>query len=272
MCASLLEGQGSVFPDVNKKYQELFGPFKSIISNAKALSSPEEDSDLRGFEQLWAEKNSLLGRAQEIGRIKFRLPEYSVFLLRGLSGKFGMCCMVHDRYVFVNASKGQESFRASATFHELLHQLLAGYRCTTEGKLFTGHLFWHPRRMMAEEIVIPCLQMELCENPEERKKERETVLHLDESRPFLRPFRSLFPKVLRDWEEEYMKSQDKNLQSFVDQVTRRYLGFHRFVLSMRQMSESAEKTRLALGGSEEPRGSGSPLRAVNPHTGSVSLA
>lgn len=50
-----------------------------------------------------------------------------------------------------------------------------------------------------EEIVFPCLQMELCEGPKEREKGRETVLHLDQSRPFLRPFKSLFSKVLRDW-------------------------------------------------------------------------
>lgn len=249
LCASLLGDPGSVFADVVKKYQGLVVPFKSLISEAKALRPPNEGSDgLGDFKQLWEERFPLLGKAQEIARIRFRLPEYSILLLRGLSGKFGMCCMVHDKYVFVNAQKGQDSFMVEATFHEMLHQLLLGYRCETEGRFFTGHLFWHPRRMMVEEIVLPCLQMELCEGSKERSEGRETVLHLDKSRPFLRPFKSLFSKVLRDWEEEYMRSRGANLQAFVDQMTRRHLRLHKFMLSMRQMSESVEKNRRVLGG------------------------
>jgi hypothetical protein len=248
LCASLLGGQGSVFADVNKRYQKLFAPFESLIAKANVLRPSVERTDDPGdFEQLWENRYSMLGKAQEIARIRFRLPEYSVLLLRGLSGKFGMCCMVHDKYIFVNAQRGQDSFKVDAAFHELLHQLLLGHRCETESRFFANHLFWHPRRMMVEEIVLPCLQMELCEGPGEKERERETVLNLDQSRPFLRPFKSLFPKVLRDWEEEYMTSQDLNLQAFVDLMAHRYLRIYKFVLSMRQMSESMEKNRQALG-------------------------
>jgi hypothetical protein len=248
LCASLLDSQGSVYPDVNRRYGRLVSPFKSLVSQVRALPQPEEKAHKAGdFEQLWERRRSSLGRAQEIARIKFRLPEYSVILLRHLTGKFGMCCMVHDRYIFVNAQAGEDSFQAGAVFHELLHQLLAGHRCEIEGKFFTGRFLWHPRRMMVEEIVLPCLQMEVQEDSKDRERERETVLHLEESRPFLSPFTPLFSKILRDWEQEYMSSLDMNLQDFVDRMVRRYLKFHRFVLLMGKMKESMSRTSQALG-------------------------
>lgn len=247
LCASILDNQGSVYPDVNRRYDRLISPFKSLVSQAKATALPEEKSDREGdFQRLWDKRRMSLGKAQEIARIRFRLPEYSVILLRHLTGEFGMCCMVHDRYIFVNAQEGEDSFKADAVFHELLHQLLAGHRRETEGRFFVGQFLWHPRRMMAEEMVLPCLQMEVCEDPKERERERETVLHLDESRSFLSPFKPLFPKILHDWEQEHMSSSGVNLQEFVDKMVRKYLKFHTFVLSMRKMNESMKRTSQAL--------------------------
>jgi hypothetical protein len=245
LCASLADSQGSVFPDVDNKYRNLLNPFQALIARAKALYSGDKKvSDLGDFERLWKTRYSSLEKAQEIARIKFRLPEYSVFLLLSLSGRFGMPCMVHDKYIFINSQRGQESFIVEATFHELLHQLLTGYRCATEGKFFTGHFLWQPRRAMVEEIVLPCLQMELCEDHEEREKGRECVLHLEEHRPFLKPFRSIFSKILHDWEENYVSSQDTNLQVFIDLSTRRYLKPLKFVSLMKQMN--VEKVRQGI--------------------------
>jgi hypothetical protein len=242
LCASLCGSRGSVFPDVNKKYGNLLNPFQSLIARAKAsYSADKKSSDLGDFEGLWKTRYSSLGKAQEIARIKFRLPEYSVFLLLSLSGRFGMPCMVDDEYIFISSQKGQDSFIVDAAFHELLHQLLTGYRCSTEPKFYTGHMLWQPRRAMMEEIVLPCLQMELCEDHEEREKARESVLHLEEHRPFLRPFKPMFPKILHDWEQQYIPSQDTNLQAFIDQSTRRYLNPLKFMSSMRQMN--VEKVR-----------------------------
>lgn len=42
-----------------------------------------------------------------------------------------------------------------------------------------------------------------------------------------------------------MESQGTDLQGLVDRMNRKYLGFRRFMLSTRQMGESAEKTRPA---------------------------
>ena len=248
LCASLLDSKGSVYPDVNRRYGVMVSPFKSLVSQAKAPAHPVEKPQGEGdFEPLWDKRRSCLGKAQDIARIEFRLPEYSVVLLHHLTGKFGMCCMVHDRYVFVNAQAGEDSFKADAVFHELMHQLLAGHRCATEGRFFAGQFLWHPRRMMVEEIVLPCLQMELCDDPREREEERETVLQLDKSRPFLGPFKPLFPKILHDWEHEYICTSDANLQDFVDRMVRKYLKFHMFILSMRKMNESMKRTSQAIG-------------------------
>jgi hypothetical protein len=247
LCASLLDAQGSVFADVNGRWQGLIDSFRHIVMDVEALLQAEGDANgFEGFEALWRERYSSLAKAQEVARIRFRLPEYSVLFIRGLRGKFGQCCMVHDKYVFINAQRDQTAFAVEATFHELLHQLLAGHRYATEGKFFTGRFLWQPRRAMAEEIVIPCLEMQLCDDPKEREKKRTTVLHLDESHPFLRPFKSLFPKILRDWEEEYMRSRDTNLQDFINHMTRKYLNLVKFMASVRQVSESVEKTRKAL--------------------------
>jgi hypothetical protein len=230
LCASLVGSQGSVFPDVNEKYRKMVEPFHALIANGKTLySATKQMNGLGDFFSLWKTRYSSLENAQKIARITFRFPEYSIFLLLSLSSKFGMPCMVHDKYIFVNAQEGQEAFIVDATFHELLHQLLLGSRCKAEGKFFVGHFLWQPRRAMIEEIVIPCLQMELCEDSERRKKERERVLHLDEHLPFLKPFRPLFPKILRDWEEKYMLHHNINLQTFIDKCTRQYLNPLKFM-------------------------------------------
>jgi hypothetical protein len=150
--------------------------------------------------------------------------------------------MVHDKYVFVNAQKQQEDFVTDAVFHELLHQLLLGHRYSTEGKFFVGRFLWQPRRAMMEEIVLPCLQMELFEDSEKRKTERERVLHLEERLTFLKPFKPFFSKVLYDWEEEYMLSQNLKLQEFIDMCTRKYFKPLTFVYAMRKMNPSTKPT------------------------------
>ena len=149
-----------------------------------------------------------------------------------------MPCMINDQYVFVNVQKHQEDFIADAVFHELLHQLLLGHRYSTEGKFFVGHFLWQPRRAMMEEIIVPCLQMELSEDSEKRKIIRENILHLEKSRTFLEPFKPLFSKVLHDWETEYMPSKSIKLQEFIDKCTQKHLKTLDFMLAMRKMARS----------------------------------
>lgn len=236
LSASLVSDRGSVFPDVNKKYQKLVVPFKNLIENGKTLySSGRKISDLGNFVSLWNECCFSLENVQKIARLKFRLKEYSIFLLLSLSGRFGMPCMVHDKYVFVNAQKGEEEFLIKAVFHELLHQLLLGHRFSTEGKFFTGHFLWQPRRAIMEEIALACLEMELSTDPEEQKKKRDRVLHLDKHLPFLTPFKPLFSKVLQDW-ESYISSQNVNLQNFIDECTRKYLKPLKFLFLVRHLN------------------------------------
>lgn len=244
LCASLVDSQGSIFSDVNKKYENLLAAFRTLIASGKGFySATKQMSDLGDFVSVWKKRCFSLENVQEIARISFRLPKYSVFILLSLSGKFGMPCMTHDKYIFVNAQKGEERFIVNATFHELLHQLLLGYRYSTEGKFFVGRFLWQPRRMMIEEIVLACLQMELYEDLEKRKEERERVLHLDRHLRFLKPFKPLFPKILRDWEENYMSSQNMNLQKFVDKCARKYLKPLKFISLMRHI-DSEKPLRL----------------------------
>lgn len=241
LCTSFVNGQGSVFQDVNEKYGKSMEPFRVLIKKGKLVYSATRRMDELGdFVSLWKEKSSLLESVQEIARIRFRLSDYRVFVLLSLSGKFGMPCMVHDKYIFVNAQKQQGAFIVDSVFHELLHQLLLGHRYLTEGKFFVGRFLWQPRRAMMEEIVLSCLQMEICEDSERRRKERERVLHLEEHLPFLKPFRPLFSKVLHDWEEYYMLSQNVNLQNFIDECTRKYLKTLKFMSSMRQMRKTLQ--------------------------------
>jgi hypothetical protein len=248
LCTSLVDSQASVFPDVNNKYGKLLKPFQTLIASGKEFCPPTKRMNKLGdFASTWKKRYSSLKKAQEIARITFRLPEYSVFLILSLSGRFGMPCMVHDKYVFINAQKDQEAFAADAAFHELLHQLLLGYRCTAEGKFFVGHLLWQGRRAMMEEIVLPCLQMELCEDSETKEKEREQILRLDEKLPFLKPFRPLFPKILSAWEENYTPSRDMNLQTFIDDCTRRYLKPLKFMSLMRRMDMEEVRRRFTRG-------------------------
>jgi hypothetical protein len=233
LCTSLTDEHGTVFPDVNEKYKNLLKPFQVLIEKAKAdYSATKHIEDLGNYVGLWEKRSSLLEKAQEIARTEFRLPDYTIYLLLSLSNKFGMPCMVHDKYVFVNAQKQQEDFVVDAVFHELLHQLLLGYRYSTEGKFFVGHLLWQPRRAMMEEIILPCLQMELTEDSEKHKIERENVLHLEKSRVFLEPFKPLFSKILHVWEEEYIQSQTIKLQEFIDMCTRKYLKPLNFISAM----------------------------------------
>lgn len=237
LCASLVDSQGSVFLDVNEKYDNLLEAFRTLIVNGKELySTTKQLSDLGNFVGMWRNRCSTLENVQKIARISFRLPKYSVFLLLSLSGKFGMPCMIHDKYIFVNAQENEEKFIVDATLHELLHQLLLGHRHLTEGKFFVGRFLWQPRRAMIEEIVLACLQMELCEDLERRKEERERILHLEERLTFLKPFKPLFPKILRDWEENYMLSQNINLQNFIDECARKYLKPLKFMSLMRRMN------------------------------------
>jgi len=236
LCTSFVNDEGSVFQDVNEKYRKSMEPFRVLITKGKVVYSATRQMDELGdFVGLWKETSSLLESVQEVARIRFRLSDYRVFVLLSLSGKFGMPCMVHDKYIFVNAQKHQREFIVDAVFHELLHQLLLGHRYLTEGKLFVGHFLWQPRRAMMEEIVLPCLQMEICEDTERRRKERQRVLHLEEHLPFLKPFRPLFSKVLHDWEEDYILSKNINLQNFIDECTRKHLKPLKFMSSMRQM-------------------------------------
>lgn len=237
LCTSLVDERGTIFPDINERYGKSLSPFRVLIEKAKADYSPTRRmEDLGDFVGLWQKHSSLLEKTQEIMRIKSRLSAYTAFVLLSLSDKFGMPCMVHDEYIFVDAQKQQEGFFCNAVFHELLHQILLGYRYSTEGKFFVGHFLWRPRRAMMEEIVLPCLQMEICEDSEKRKKERERVLHLEQHLTFLEPFKPLFSKVLRDWEEDYMLSQSANLQEFIDICTRKYLKPLTFVSAIRKMS------------------------------------
>jgi hypothetical protein len=143
--------------------------------------------------------------------------------------------MVHDKYVFVNAQKGEEEFVVNATFHEMLHQLLLGHRYSTEGQFFTGRFLWQPRRAMIEEIALACLEMELSMNSEERNKKRERVLHLNEHLPFLTPFEPLFSKILQDW-ESYISSQNMNLQNFINGCAQKYLKPLKLLSLMRRLN------------------------------------
>jgi hypothetical protein len=251
LCTSLIEERGSVFPDVDEKYRNSLRPFQALIEKAKAdCSVTRRIEELGDYVGLWEKRSSLLEKAQEIARTKFRLSDYTVFFLMSLSSRFGMPCMVHDKYVFVNAQKQQEDFVVDAMFHELLHQLLLGHRYSREGKFFVGHFLWQPRRAMMEEIILPCLQMELSEDSEKRKMERQRVLHLEERLTFLEPFKPLFSKVLYDWEEEYMLSQNVKLQEFIDMCTRKYLKPLDFMSAMRKMS--ARSTNPTLPSSSSP--------------------
>jgi len=237
LCTSLVDNQASIFSDVNRKYGDLTEPFQVLVEKAKlAYSVDRQLEELGDLSSLWKESSSLIESAQEIARIRFRLSDYAVFVLLSLSGKFGMPCMVHDKYIFINAQEQQGEFIMDAVFHELLHQLLLGHRYSREGKFFVGHFLWQPRRAMMEEVVLPCLRMEICDDVEIRRKERERVLHLEQHLPFLEPFTPLFPKVLQDWEEEYMQSQSENLQDFIDKCTRKYLSPLKFMFLMRKMS------------------------------------
>lgn len=237
LCASLVDDEGSVFPDVSEKYRKSREPFRVLIEKGKRdYSATRSVGGLGNFVALWEKSSLLLEKAQEIARIGFRLSGYRVFVLLSLSGRFGMPCMVHDKYVFVNAQEQQEGFIVDAVFHELLHQLLLGYRYSAEGKFFVGRFLWQPRRAMMEEMVLPCLQMEICEDSEKRKEKREFVLHLEEHLTFLKPFKPFFSKVLHDWEEDYIVSQNVNLQGFIDECARKYLKPLKFISAMRQMS------------------------------------
>jgi hypothetical protein len=237
LCTSLVDERGTVFPDVNEKYRNSLKPFEVLITKAKVdYSATRRIEELGDYVGLWEKQSSLLGKAQEIARTRFRLSDYTVLLILSLSGQFGTPCMVHDRYVFVDAQGEQEDFVIDAVFHELLHQLLLGHRYSTEGRFFVGHLMWQPRRAMMEEIVLPCVQMELSEDSEKRNMERETVLHLEKSRLFLEPFKPSFSKVLHDWEAEYMPSPNVNLQEFIDKCTQKYIKPLDFMSAMRKMS------------------------------------
>jgi hypothetical protein len=239
LCTSMIDERGTIFPDVNKKYKNSLKPFQTLIERAEAdYSATRSVEELGDYAGLWEKRSSIMEKAQEIARTKFRLSDYTVFLLLSLSGRFGMPCMVNDQYVFVDAQKQQEEFIVDAVFHELLHQLLLGHRYSTKGKFFVGHFLWQPRRAMMEEIIVPCLQMELSEDSEKRKIERENILHLEKSRTFLEPFKPLFSKVLHDWETEYMPSKSIKLQEFIDKSTQKYLKTLDFMLAMRKMARS----------------------------------
>jgi hypothetical protein len=245
LCASLVGERGTVFPDVEKKYGYSLRSIQALVEKAVAsYSATKRAEELGDYVGLWEKRSFLLEKAEQIARTRFRLSDYTVFVLLSLSGRFGMPCMVHDKYVFVDAQEQQEDFIADAVFHELLHQLLLGHRYSTEGKFFVGRFLWQPRRAMMEEMVLPCLQMELLEDSEKRKMERERVLHLEKRLTFLEPFKPLFPKVLHDWEEEYMQSQNLKLQEFIDMCTRKYLKPLNFMSSMRKMSVRSTNSTL----------------------------
>ena len=234
LCVSLLNSQGSIFPDVIKRYKKLVKPFRSIIKKLQNYYQINNQlNDVVSFHEFPDEKCSYLEKLQKIARIEFRLPEYYVLLISSLSGRFGMPCMVHDNYIFINAQQSDKEFVAEAVLHELSHQLLLGYRYLTEEKFFTGHFLWQPRRAMIEEISLACLEMEICEDSKKRKKMRERVLHLDEHLRFLKPLKTLFPKILCAWEENYIPTRTLNLQEFIDYCTRKYLNPVKFILLMR---------------------------------------
>jgi len=236
LCVSLLDSQGSVFPDVVRRYQKLVKPFSSIIEKLqKYYQTNNQLNDIIGIHELPKEKHSYLEKLQKIARIKFRLSEYSVFLISSLSGRFGMPSMVHDRYIFINAQQNDKEFIVEAVLHELSHQLLLGYRYLKENKFFSGHFLWQPRRAMMEEIVLACLEMEMCEDSKKREEMRERVLHLDEHLLFLKPFKPLFPKILYEWENNYMPARTLNLQEFIDHCVRKYLNPIKFILLMRHI-------------------------------------
>jgi hypothetical protein len=247
LCTSMIDEHGTVFPDVNEKYKNSLKPFQNLIERAEAdYSAAKSVEELGDYAGLWEKRSSIMEKAQEIARTKFRLSDYTVVLLLSLSGRFGMPCMVNDQYVFVNAQRQQEEFIVDAVFHELLHQLLLGYRYSTEGKFFVGHFLWQPRRAMMEEIIVPCLQMELSEDSEKREIEKENIMHLEKSRKFLEPFKPLFSKVLHDWETEYMPSKSIKLQEFIDKCTQKYLKTLDFMFAMRKMARTMSNTSTNL--------------------------
>jgi hypothetical protein len=93
--------------------------------------------------------------------------------------------------------------------------------------------------------------MELSDDSEKRKIERENVLHLEKSRTFLEPFKPLFSRVLHDWEEEYIQSQTIKLQEFIDICTRKYLKPLDFISAMRKTAHTVDvrNTDLTSSGS-----------------------
>ena len=246
LCTSLVEERGTIFPDFNEKYRNSLKPFQAFIAKAKAdYSAIRHIEELGDYTDSWEKRFPSLEKAQEIARTRFRLSSYTVFFILSLSDKFGMPRMVHDQYVFLDAQEHQEDFIADAVFHELLHQLLLGHRYSTEGKLFVGHLLWQPRRAILEEIVLPCMQMELSEDSDKRKIERENVLHLEKSRIFLEPFKPLFSKVVHDWETDYMPSSNLTLQEFIDKCTRKYLQPKGFMSAMRRTAQTTNANTRA---------------------------
>lgn len=87
LCTSLVDDQASVFSDVNRKYGDLTEPFRVLVEKAKlAYSVDRQLEDLGDLSSLWKKRSSLIENAQEIARIKFRLPDYAVFMLLSLSG------------------------------------------------------------------------------------------------------------------------------------------------------------------------------------------
>ena len=246
LCTSLINEHGTIFPDVNEKYRNSLKPFQAFIAKAKTdYSATRHIAELGDYADSWEKRAPSLEKAQEIARTRFRLSSYTVFFILSLSDKFGMPCMVHDQYVFLDAQEHQEDFIADTVFHELLHQLLLGHRYSTEGKLFVGHLLRQPRRALMEEIVLPCMQMELSEDSDKRKIERENVLHLEKSRTFLEPFKPLFSKVLHDWETDYMLSSNLKLQEFIDKCTRKYLKPIGFMSAMRKTAQTMNASTRA---------------------------
>jgi hypothetical protein len=92
LCTSLVDERGTVFPDVNEKYGRSLKPFQVLIEKGKVeYSATRRMEELGDFVGLWEKRSLLLEKAQEIARTKFRLSDYTVFVLLSLFGR-GIYC------------------------------------------------------------------------------------------------------------------------------------------------------------------------------------
>ena len=77
----LSRAAGLFLSDAVKKWAGLPDQFKPLVAKAQALHPTNEGAiDPATVEILWKEQHSAFATAQEIARLRFRLPEYSVLV------------------------------------------------------------------------------------------------------------------------------------------------------------------------------------------------